>query len=118
MSIQQNLNQVGIDELFCALQSLGVKKDEISGEPLKIKYKNVALYNAVQRHSTPVEYEAEDIEKEEECPLSPKQPSHKTKQRKIIFARRKGIYPQSVLTQPQHSLCLLIKLIHTLFYFI
>ena len=64
VSNQQNLNQVGIDEFLRALRSLGVKKDEISGEPLKIKYKNMAPYGAVQRHSTPVEYETEDIEKE------------------------------------------------------
>ena len=57
VSNQQNLNQVGIDEFLRALRSLGVKKDKISGEPLKIKYKNVAPYGAVQRHSTPVDYE-------------------------------------------------------------
>ena len=36
VSKQQNLNQVGINEVLHALQSLGVKKDDISGEPLKI----------------------------------------------------------------------------------
>ena len=46
-SSQQNLNQVGIDEFLRELRSLGVKKDEISGKPLKIKYKNVAPYGAV-----------------------------------------------------------------------
>ena len=39
---QQNLNQVGIDEFLRALRSLGVKKNDISGEPLKLKYSNVA----------------------------------------------------------------------------
>ena len=84
---QQNLNQVGIDEFLRALRSLVVKRDEISGEPLQINYKNVATYGAVQRHSTFVEYEhdkvdeAEDIEKEEVRPPSPKQPSHKAKKR-------------------------------------
>ena len=84
VSNQQNLNQVGIDEFLRALRSLGVKKDEISGEPLKIKYKNVAPYGAVQRHSTPVEYEAEDIEKEKVRPPSPKQPSQKAKKRSSL----------------------------------
>ena len=85
VSNQQNLNQVGIDEFFRALRSLGVKKDEISNESLKIKYKNVAPYGAVQRHSKPVEYEhdkvdeTEDIEKEKVRPPSPKQPSQKAK---------------------------------------
>ena len=36
MSNQQNLNQAGIDESLRAIRSLGVKKDDISGEPLKI----------------------------------------------------------------------------------
>ena len=68
-----------------ALRSLGVKKDEISGEPLKIKYKHVAPYGAVQRNSTPAEYEhekvdeEEDIEKEEVCP-----PSQKAKKRSLL----------------------------------
>ena len=59
VSNQQNLNQVGIDEILRALQSLGVKKDDISGEPLKIKYSNVAPYSTHQRHSTPTKYENE-----------------------------------------------------------
>ena len=87
VSNQQNLTQVGIDEFLRALQRVCVEKDEISGEQLKIKYKNVAPYGAVQRHSTPVEYEhgkvneAEHIEKEEVRPPSPKQPSQKAKKR-------------------------------------
>ena len=44
MSNQQNLNQVGINEFFRPLRSLGVKKDSLSGEPLNIKYSNVAPY--------------------------------------------------------------------------
>ena len=36
VSLQQNLYQVRIDEFLSALQSLGVKKDDISGEQLKI----------------------------------------------------------------------------------
>ena len=50
MSNQQNLNQVGIDEFLRALRSLGVKKDEIGGKPLKIKYSNVEYYSTHQRH--------------------------------------------------------------------
>ena len=41
VSNQQNLNQVGIDEFLRAIRSLGVKKDDISGELLKIKYSRV-----------------------------------------------------------------------------
>ena len=56
VSNQQNMNQVDIDEFLRALRSLGVKKDDISGEPLKLKYNNVAPYNTHQRHSTPTKY--------------------------------------------------------------
>ena len=76
---------MGIAEFLRALQSLGVKKDEISSEPLIIKVQIVPPYGAVQRHSTPVEYEhemldeAEYIEKEKVCPPSPKQPSQTAK---------------------------------------
>ena len=74
MSNQQDLNQVGIDEFLRVLRSLGVKKDDISGEPLKIKYRSVAPYSIHQRHSTPTMYEdkeEDDIEEE----VRP--PSHK-----------------------------------------
>ena len=90
VSNQQDFHQVGIDDFHRALRSLGVKRDEISGEPLKIKYKNVAPYGAVQRHSTPVKYEHEkvdedeNIETEEVRPPSPKQPSHKAKKRSSL----------------------------------
>ena len=56
VSNQQNLNQVGIDKFLRALQSLGVKKNDISGEPLKIKYSSVAPYSPYQRNSTPTKY--------------------------------------------------------------
>ena len=81
---------MGNDDFLRALRSLGVKKDEISGDPLKIKYINVAPYGAVQRHSTFVKYahgqvnEEEDTEKEEVRPPSPKQPSHKAKKRSFL----------------------------------
>ena len=42
VSNQLNLNQVGIYKFLRPLRSLGVKKDDISGDPLKIKYSNVA----------------------------------------------------------------------------
>ena len=52
VSNQQNLNQVSIDEFLRALRSLGVKKDDISGEPLKIKYSSVVPIapTSVTRH--------------------------------------------------------------------
>ena len=53
----QNLNQMSIDKFLRALRSLGVKKDGISGEPLNIKYTNVAPYGVHQRHSTPTTFE-------------------------------------------------------------
>ena len=84
VSNQQNMNLVGIDKILRALQSSDVKKDQIRGEPLKIKYKYVAPYGAVQRHSTPVEFEAEDIEKEEVRPPSPQQPSQKAKKKSSL----------------------------------
>ena len=60
VSNQQNLNQVGIDEFLRSLRSLLVKKDDISGEPLIIKYSNVAPYSTHQRHSTPTKYVDEE----------------------------------------------------------
>ena len=45
VSNQVNLNQVGIDEFYRALRNRGVKKEEISDDPLKIKYINVASYS-------------------------------------------------------------------------
>ena len=74
VSNQQKLNQVSIDEFLRALRSLVVKKDDISGEPLKIKYSNVAPYSTFQRHSKPTKYdnEEEDDDEEEVHP-----PSHK-----------------------------------------
>ena len=60
VSNQQNLNQVGIDEFLRALRSLDVKKDDISGEFLKMKYSSVAPYSIYQRYSTPTKYEDED----------------------------------------------------------
>ena len=53
---KQNFNQMGIDIFLRSLQSLAVKKDDISNEPLKIKYSNVALYSTHQLHSTPTKY--------------------------------------------------------------
>ena len=80
LSNQQNLNQVGIGKFLRALQSLGVKKDDISGEPLKIKYNNVAPYCTYQRHLTPTNYEDEEENDEEDVhPLSHKHRVNKDK---------------------------------------
>ena len=68
------MNQVGIDEFLRALRSLGFNKDDISGEPLKIMYSNVAPYNTHKRHSTPTKYEDEDEDDDEE---EDRRPSHK-----------------------------------------
>ena len=54
---QQNLTQVGIDEFLRALRSFGVKKDDKSGERLKIKHSSLAPYSTHQRNSTPTKYE-------------------------------------------------------------
>ena len=74
VSHQQNLNQVGIDEFLRALRRLGVKKDDISGEPLKMKYNSVAPYSTHQRHSTQTKYEDEEDDNNEE---EVRPPSHK-----------------------------------------
>ena len=74
VSNQQNMNQVGFDEFHCALRSLGVMKDDIICEPLKIKYSSVAPYSIYQRHSTPTKYEDEE-ENDNEEEVRP--PSHK-----------------------------------------
>ena len=72
---QQNLNQVDIDEFLRALRILGVKKkDDLSGEPRKIKYSNVATYSTYKRHFTPTKYEDEVENNDEE---EVRQPSHK-----------------------------------------
>ena len=41
---QLNLNKIGINEFLSTLRSIGVNKDDISGEPLKTKYTDVAPY--------------------------------------------------------------------------
>ena len=79
VSNQQNLNQVGIDEFLLALQSLGVKKDDISGEPLTINYNNVAPYSTQQRHSTPIKYVDEDDNEEDVRPPNHKHRVHNDK---------------------------------------
>ena len=72
---------MGIDEFLRALRSLGVKKDDISGEPLQIKYSTVELYSTHQRHSTPTKYDddEEDNGEEEIRPPSHKLRVHKDK---------------------------------------
>ena len=66
VSNKQNLNQVNIDEYLRSLQSLGFKKDDIDGEPLKITYSNVAPWRTLQRHLTPQKYEDEKENVDEE----------------------------------------------------
>ena len=67
---QLNLNQVNFDEFLQALRGLCDNKNNgISGDPLKIKYSNVAPYSTHKRHFTPPKYEDEkkDDDKEEVC---------------------------------------------------
>ena len=91
LSNKQNLNQVGIDEFLRALRSLGVKKDDITGEPLKIKYSNVAPYSTHQRHSKPTKYEDEEEDDEEEIqPPSHKHRVHKDKKTLSLSLPQKG----------------------------
>ena len=51
VSRRQNLNQVGIDDFLCALRSLGITTDNLSGETLKYKYTKDAP-NKSYHHST------------------------------------------------------------------
>ena len=90
---QQNLNQVGIDEFLLALQSFGVKKDDISGELLKIKYSSVAPKSTHQRHSTLTKYEdkEEDDNEEEVRPLSHKHRVNKDKKTSSSSLSQRGI---------------------------
>ena len=76
---QQNLNQISINEFLRALRSLNVKKDNISGEPLKIKKSNVAPNSTHQRHSTPTKYEDEEEydNEEDDNEEEVRPPSHK-----------------------------------------
>ena len=92
VSNQQNLNQVGIDEFLRALRSLGVKKDDISGEPLKITYSNVTPYSTHQRHSTPTRYEdeEEDDDDEDVRPQSHKHRVNKDKKTSSSSSPQKG----------------------------
>ena len=92
VSNQQNLNQVGIDEFFRALQSLGVKKDDLSGEPLKIKYSNVTPNSIYRRHSIQTKYEdkQEDDDEEDVRPPSHKHRVNKEKKTSSSSLPQKG----------------------------
>ena len=59
VSNKHDLHQVGIDEFLSGLRRLGVKKYDLSGELLKIKYSKVAPYGKHQRHSTLATYKLE-----------------------------------------------------------
>ena len=50
VSRRQNLRQISIDEFLRALRSLGIRKDDLSGETLKYKYTKDAPYK-VHHHS-------------------------------------------------------------------
>ena len=92
VSNKQNVIRVGFVEFLRALQSLGVKKDAISGKPLKIKYSNVAPYSTHQRHSTPTRYEdkEEDDDKEDGRPPSHKHQVNKDKNTSLSSLPKKG----------------------------
>ena len=91
VSNQQNFNQIGIDEFICALRSLGVKKDDISDEPVKIKYSEVAPNRTHQRHSTPTKYEDEEEDDYEDVrPPSHKYRGNKDKQTSSSSLPQKG----------------------------
>ena len=51
VSRREDLRQVGIGEFLRALRSLGIKKDDLSGEPFKYKYTKDAPYK-VHHHSS------------------------------------------------------------------
>ena len=72
VSYKQNYNQVDINEFFRTLRCLNVTKNEISSDPLKIKYSNVLLYRIHQRHLTSIKYknENEDDNEKKVRPLS------------------------------------------------
>ena len=50
VSRRQDLRQVGIDEFLRALRSLGIKKNDLSGDTLKYKYTKDGPYK-VHHHS-------------------------------------------------------------------
>ena len=50
-SRRQDLRQMGIDEFFRAIRSLGTTKDDLSGKALKYKYTKGAPYN-IHHHSS------------------------------------------------------------------
>ena len=81
VSNQQNLNQVGIGEFLRALRIFGVKENDISGKPLKIKYSNVAPYSTQKRHYTPTKYEDEEEDDNDEKEF--RQPSLKHQIHKV-----------------------------------
>ena len=111
VSNQQNLYQVGIDEFFGALRNLGVKKDDISGEPLKIKYSSVAPYSTHQRHSTLNKYEDEEVDDNEEEVHPPSHKHRVNKDKKTSFSSLPQGGKGYVHKPPGHKpniLCLLI----------
>ena len=104
VSNQQDLHQVGIDDFLRALRSLGIKKDDISGEPLKNKLSNVAPYVAHQRHLTSAKHEPDNLEVagdniEELVQQNPKQRVHKPTKRSSLQVG-KGYIHKPILRKP------------------
>ena len=60
VSRRQDLRLVGIDEFLRALRSLGISKDDLSGETLKYKYIKDAPYK-VHHHSSHVQKEKKSV---------------------------------------------------------
>ena len=97
VSNQKDLHQLGIDDFLRAFRSLGIKKDDISGETLKNKFSNVAPYVVHQRHSSPAKYEHENMEEKgnyvkELVQQSPKQRVQIPKKRSSLQVGKGYIY--------------------------
>ena len=83
VSSQQNLNRVGFDDFLRGLRILGVTKNDINGELLKIKYSNVVPYSTHQRQSTTIKYENEKEEDDEEEDVRPQSHKHRVNKTRI-----------------------------------
>ena len=94
VSNQKDLHQVGIDDFFHALRSLGIKTNDISGDTLTTKFSIVIPNVAHQRHSSYANYEPENMEEEGDNVGELVQQSHKQrvqKPKKILSLQvRKG----------------------------
>ena len=105
VSNQQDRHQVGIDDFLHSLRSLGIKRDDVSGETLKNKFSNVAPYVAHQRHSTPAKYEPDNQVEEGDDMAQlveqiPKQRDHKPKKRSSLQVGKGYIQKLTQSKQP------------------